>query len=280
MRKKFFKDTQYEIYEDGRCFSHKSNKFLAPHKIGKYLYYGLYINNKRVDYKIHRMVAEAFIPNEDINKTIVIHIDGNKTNNNVNNLRWVSAQENSIHAIDSGLKPSSNQNGIFYSQDLENERWKEIKDFPNYLVSDKGRVMNKNTKRLLKPENRNGYLSVNLWSKNKGHHKLIHRLVYYSFAEDGNDDLDTFVINHTDGDKSNNRLDNLEKITKSENNLHAVYVIETNKSAKPVGQFSLEDEFLKSYPSIAEAMRQTKINNIGRAIKNNKTAGNYKWHFI
>lgn len=62
---------------------------------------------KRKHRLLHCLVAEAFIPNEDCNKE-VNHIDGNKLNNNVCNLEWVSSSENKRHAIDIGLKIYNN----------------------------------------------------------------------------------------------------------------------------------------------------------------------------
>lgn len=53
----------------------------------------LYINGEKVYVTIHRLVAEAFIPNPE-NKPFVDHIDGNRANNNVSNLRWVTPEEN------------------------------------------------------------------------------------------------------------------------------------------------------------------------------------------
>ena len=61
---------------------------------------------------IHRLVAEAFIPNPK-NLPIVNHKDGNKTNNAAENLEWVSASENSQHAVKTGLaKPSQHQKDV------------------------------------------------------------------------------------------------------------------------------------------------------------------------
>lgn len=55
---------------------------------------------------VHRLVAEAFIKNDDDEKKYINHIDGNGLNNNVNNLEWVTASENVYHSVEIGLKHS------------------------------------------------------------------------------------------------------------------------------------------------------------------------------
>ena len=67
-----------------------------------YGYVELWKNNKGKKFRIHRLVAETFIPNYD-NKEQVNHIDGDKNNNCVSNLEWVTPKENIRHAISNNL---------------------------------------------------------------------------------------------------------------------------------------------------------------------------------
>ena len=68
----------------------------------KYLEVALYKNHKRQDVRVHRLVAKAFIPNPN-SYPIINHKDGNKKNNNVNNLEWCTHKQNRQHAINNGL---------------------------------------------------------------------------------------------------------------------------------------------------------------------------------
>jgi hypothetical protein len=66
-------------------------------------YYSIFLSNGKVkQHYIHRLLAIAFIPNP-LNKEQVNHKDGNKLNNSLSNLEWVTKSENQIHAIQNGL---------------------------------------------------------------------------------------------------------------------------------------------------------------------------------
>lgn len=79
-------------------------KFLSIKKRGKgYSCVGLMKDGKQKSVSIHRLVAENFISNQ-YDKPQVNHIDGNKENNNVDNLEWVTNKENIIHSYKSGLR--------------------------------------------------------------------------------------------------------------------------------------------------------------------------------
>lgn len=92
----------YYITDDGKVYSrnyHKTGRIkqMTPSKDGKgYLFVPLCKNGKRYLKKVHRLVAEAFIPNPD-NKDQINHISGNKTDNRIQNLEWCSCEENIHH---------------------------------------------------------------------------------------------------------------------------------------------------------------------------------------
>lgn len=94
----------FEISSSGIVRRLSNNKILKPHKTYKgYLRIALCVNKVSKKYTIHRLVALTFIDNPE-NKEFVNHIDGNKLNNNVNNLEWSTRNENEIHAFINGLK--------------------------------------------------------------------------------------------------------------------------------------------------------------------------------
>lgn len=91
----------------------------------------LYLNNNGYTVGVHRLVALAFIPNPE-NKPEVNHKDRNRSNNNVENLEWVTQSENVAHAYRNGVKPRTTyQNQPFQKEILdiiENKKYFSIRE--------------------------------------------------------------------------------------------------------------------------------------------------------
>ena len=97
----------FQISNLGNVFSKRSNRILKQTKSKTgYWTFATKIggrNGTNHCFRVHRLVAGAFIPNPE-NKPFVNHIDGCKTNNILSNLEWVTASENTVHAWSTGLQ--------------------------------------------------------------------------------------------------------------------------------------------------------------------------------
>lgn len=137
----------FSVTEDGKVYSHRTNKFLKLHINRKgYCIFSTKINGrdgKAICFKVHRVVAEAFLLNPE-NKSEVNHIDGNKLNNNVINLEWVSRSENIQHAFRIGLMHSNGKSGYDnYNHKLSKEAVEFIRNNKNrYTIRELGKMFN------------------------------------------------------------------------------------------------------------------------------------------
>ena len=115
----------YEITRDGKVINKHTGHTLAPQPNGKgYLRVSI---GKKLMF-IHRLVAEKYIPNPE-NKPQVNHKDGNKLNNCVDNLEWVTNQENRNQAVDNDLQVTGER--CSWAK-LTEENVKEIRANPGY----------------------------------------------------------------------------------------------------------------------------------------------------
>lgn len=92
----------YQVSNLGRVKSldydgSKKERIMSPYNVHGYSRVRLFNDKKRVSTSVHRLVAGAFISNPE-NKPFVNHIDGNKSNNKIENLEWCNNSENLIHA--------------------------------------------------------------------------------------------------------------------------------------------------------------------------------------
>lgn len=97
---------KYMIDENGNIWSpYGGGKFLSPSKTQKgYMRIVLQTSEGRKTFQVHRLVLETFNPIENCENLEVNHIDGDKSNNSLNNLEWCSGSFNVRHSLDTGLK--------------------------------------------------------------------------------------------------------------------------------------------------------------------------------
>ena len=127
-----------------------------------------------------------------------------------------------LHSVKAKLaKLSINTRKVEKAETLPGEIWKAVDFFPNYFVSNMGRVKNLKGNLLAFHLNHNGYQRVSLRRGGPSEMNLVHRLVANAFVAKKESDEELFV-NHKNGNKLRNEAENLEWTTASENLQHAV----------------------------------------------------------
>ena len=182
--------------------------------------------------------------------------------------KWIFEQglSENIHSIKSSI--SCSIRGVYKSsfgfkweldkdEDLENEIWKEInienEDTSGYYISSLGRFKNKKgiIMKDYKPHH-SGYIYLRVNIKKYA----LHRVVALTFIENPENKI---VVNHIDGNKLNNKAENLEWLTCSENNLHA-HKIGLNKGHKrEIIQYDLEMNEICKFDTIKESSKKISI---------------------
>jgi hypothetical protein len=170
---------------------------------------------------------------------------------------------------------------------LENEIWKEIdlnKLFSQnynldkkYFVSNLGRFKNSfGTIMDNYKVNDYGYIRVYIYNKTF----LLHRLVALTFLENPNNKEQ---VNHKDGIKTNNSVNNLEWVSNTENQIHKYQIGLGNNLTRKIKQFDLNGNYIKEYQSIALAAKEMNISSSTiRGVLNNKrkTAAGFVWKYL
>lgn len=97
---------KYMIDEAGQIWSpYRGGRYLHPSPTKKgYERIVLQTSEGRKTFQVHRLVLETFNPIDNPEEMQVNHIDGNKQNNSLDNLEWVTGSENMVHALDTGLQ--------------------------------------------------------------------------------------------------------------------------------------------------------------------------------
>ena len=180
----------------------------------------------------------------------------------------------------------------------DSENWRDVAGYEGlYKVSDKGRVYSiprPGTKGgLLNTRCKRGYELVSLSKDGTEKELSVHRIVLTAFVPNR---LRKPQVNHIDGNKTNNKLENLEWATQSENQLHAYSIglqkpnvreahkVRHEQTKRKVMQLSIDGKELKTFNSIKEAAKHigrkdgTHISAVARGKRN--STGGFKWKYI
>jgi hypothetical protein len=226
---------------------------------------------------VHRLIAKYFCENSE-EKKIVNHKDGNKLNNNSKNLEWCTTQENIVHAVQNLPR----KDRITQYPVESPEKFVELKDFPDYRITKDGHVYSVfSSIYLTETINDNGYFRVVINKKPR----YIHRLVAFAYLQLPTP-LSNYQVNHKNLNKLDNRVENLEWITISENVKHSKHENSNQYKhlQKRVAKLNpITNEIIEEYDGIKIAGRKTNINSgsIVKACKEDgKLAGKFKWKYL
>lgn len=252
--------SNYQASTFGQIRNKNTLKILKPYNVPNgYSQVRLSLGSRKdfVVARVHRLVADTWIPNPD-NKPTVNHINRSHFDNRVCNLEWMTNKEQGKH-----FGESIKQNNILRQIDtdntykyevLDNELWKDIYEFPDYVVSNMGRVKRKTSDIVLKGHAASVYDQVKIKHvSNVYKSKYIHKLVAAAFLDNYDSKL---IVNHKDGNKKNNIVSNLECISQSQNIQHA-YDNGLMSKCINVSQYDPDGTLIGDYKSYAHVEKET-----------------------
>jgi hypothetical protein len=151
------------------------------------------------------------------------------------------------------------------------EEWKNIEGYSGYKISNQGRVFSNKLKRVIQPpQDKDGYYRIGLWNKQVVKKYRVHRLVAIAFVANP-DNLS--IVNHKNGNKQNNFVENLEWCTVAQNEQHSRLVLgkTTPKGIHTKPITIVKDGVEKHFPMTKEVQKFLKCD--GRYLKKLKEGG-------
>lgn len=221
---------------------------------------------------VHILVGQAFLPASENPKAVFVgHINHDNSDNRIENLEWCEQPKRRT------IETKPRDLGFKAELLTPNIVWKPYKkEDLDILVSNTGLIKTSNntiTDGQFDSGYSRGYRRYNSHS--------VHRLVLEAFVG-----LPTNInqtnVNHKNGNKEDNRLENLEWVTPAENNEHASMTGLLDGRKRKISQYDLNGTFIKEHPSQADAGRETGISedNIHMCVsKSSSSAGGFIWKY-
>jgi hypothetical protein len=251
----------YKCSNQGRIKNMKFNRLLKLYKVPEN-YITVQLKNDSGETQhvyVHKIIAKTFIPNKDGKKNQVNHINGVVDDNRVENLEWVTQSENIRHAIDvlGKIKGKTRDKPVILAE--IDATFKPIPDYEDYKINEKGVLVTKDNIVMKKCVSRHGYIHTRLLNKDGksvGHY--VHRLVAQTFIDNPGKRPH---INHKDGNKQNNSVENLEWVTREENMIHAHRVLNIKKcdNHRCIYRLELNGIMIDEWKSVSEAAEKFNI---------------------
>lgn len=165
------------------------------------------------------------------------------------------------------------------------EQWKKITEATNYEVSNLGRIRNTKSGQILNPGVAgNGYkqVSLKMIQSNKFEKRYVHRLVATYWIDNPDNKKE---VNHINLDRADNRVENLEWITSSENQKHKYQNGNYKTSNRKVVQMDLNENEIAIFDSVIAAANALGVDRQGidkvcKGTYGRKTAAGYKWKYL
>lgn len=250
MEKQIFIDgieTVYIVSDEGVIKNSKTGRVMTINKGNVQLN----VNGKGTGRSVGKIVAEAFLEKPE-STSLVNHKDGDKMNNRVDNLEWITNKENSKNVWNKRRENNTTNAGKTGERKkreniveidtgflTEDEKQIEIDgELIPYSISQNGKVRNLRTGKFLKGSILHTYNYINFRWDGKQKNKAVHRLVAEAFLSKQEN---ATMVDHIDGNRLNNKIENLRWATPKEN-ANNIHLEKTPEKPKIQEHFFTEDE--------------------------------------